>query len=120
MGGIDHALMWFSVSRKLGDGVWHPLLANAAYYTKAAGSVTVQIYNATAYEDRERSLGTLPQGYRPSDVVHANGSADRGAIGLLVNSNGSTYVRVDPGGEVIIYRGVSGAMTGQVTFPCAP
>lgn len=113
---------WDSVSREvaelLGDGKWHALLDGAVYYMRSASSVTVQLYNVTSYTDRDRSLGTLPAGYRPSDSVHSNAGADRAAISVMAAGSTIGYIRVNPNGEVVLLKGVSGAFSGQATFPC--
>ena len=106
-----------SVSHELGDGQWHTLLENGAFYMRTGAAVTVQLYNVTAYSDKDRSLGTLPAGYRPSDSISSNAGADRAAMGLVASGYDISYVRVSPGGEVVLPKGVSGPMTGQVSFP---
>lgn len=78
----------------------------------------MQIYNCTAYVDRDRILATLPAGYRPTSAIE--GSTNIGAIGQAFAGQSMCFVRVLTSGEVIIAKGgIDGdPATGQVSFPC--
>ena len=101
-----------SVSRNL----WKTLLANAAHYARSGGLVVVQIYNLTLQKSVRRSVGTLPEGFRPTGAATWDG---RSAVGLVFGGGSNlAYAYVSPSGEVWCdYAPADGDYTGQVVFP---
>lgn len=95
---------------------WQTLLANACYYFKSGGIVVVQLYNLTLTRGARRSVGTLPEGFRPTGAATWDG---RAAVGVVYGGGASfAYAYVSPSGEVWCqYAEIDGDYTGQVVFP---
>lgn len=95
---------------------WQTLLANACHYFKSGGVVVVQIYNLTLTRGARRSVGTLPDGYRPTGAATWDG---RAAVGVVFGGDTNlAYAYVSPSGEVWCqYAAADGDYTGQVVFP---
>ena len=94
-------------------------MQDGACYRKDGNTVFIQIYNCTAYSDRDRTIGTLPDGFRPTEPIE--GSSGIGAISLANAGQATCFVRVMLSGDVILAKGgASGAVSGQISFPVIP
>lgn len=95
---------------------WRTLLTNACHYFRSGGVVVVQLYNLTLTKGARRSVGTLPDGYRPTGAATWDG---RSAVGIVFGGGASlAYAYVSPEGEVWCdYATADGDYTGQVAFP---
>lgn len=95
---------------------WQTLLTNAAHYARSGGLVVVQLYNLTLQKSVRRSVGTLPEGFRPTGAATWDG---RSAVGLVYGGGSNiAYAYVSPEGEVWCdYATADGDYTGQLVFP---
>lgn len=95
---------------------WQTLLTNAAYYARSGGLVVVQLYNLTLSKSVRRTVGTLPEGFRPTGAATWDG---RSAVGLAYGGGSNiAYAYVSPEGEVWCqYATADGDYTGQLVFP---
>lgn len=95
---------------------WQTLLTNAAHYARSGGLVVVQLYNLTLQKSVRRSVGTLPEGFRPTGAATWDG---RSAVGLVYGGGSYiAYAYVSPEGEVWCdYATADGDYTGQLVFP---
>lgn len=78
--------------------------------------VVVHVYNCTANRDSNRTIGTLPEDYRPKYPIE--GSSDLGAIGIVSNVKVTKFIRVYLDGRVVLdaHDDNSRNFTGQVVF----
>ena len=95
---------------------WQTLLTNAAYYVRSGGLVVVQLYNLTLSKSARRTVGTLPEGFRPTGAATWDG---RSAVGFVYGGGSNiAYAYVSPAGEVWCnYAPADGVYTGQLVFP---
>ena len=92
------------------------LLSGGCCYDRVGGIVVVHIYNCSALKSSDRTLGTLPVGFRPTKAIE--GSDDIGAIGYVTNLKTSQFVRVYLDGRVTIGQigDENREVSGQVMF----
>lgn len=92
------------------------LLSGGCSYDYVGGIVVVHVYNCTANRDSNRTIGTLPEGYRPKFPIE--GSSDLGAIGIVSNIKATKFIRVYLDGRVVLdeHDDNSRNFTGQVVF----
>lgn len=92
------------------------LLPGGCSYDYVGGMVVVHVYNCTANRDSNRTIGTLPEGYRPKYPIE--GSSDLGAIGIVSNAKVTSFIRVYLDGRVVLdgHDDNSRDFTGQVIF----
>lgn len=92
------------------------LLPGGCSYDYVGGMVVVHVYNCTANRDSNRTIGTLPEGYRPKYQIE--GSSDLGAIGIVSNAKVTRFIRVYLDGRVVLdeHDDNSRDFTGQVIF----
>ena len=95
---------------------WQTLLTNACHYARSGGMVVLQIYNLTLQKSVRRSVGTLPEGFRPTGAATWDG---RSAVGIVYGGGSNlAYAYVSPSGEVWCdYAPADGDYTGQLVFP---
>lgn len=97
---------------------WTTLLQGGACYNKDGNTVTVQVYNCTAYGNRERVVGTLPEGFRPTKAIE--GSSTIGAMNDVAAAGHLAFLQVELDGTVTLGRlagtDTNAAVTGQVSF----
>ena len=95
---------------------WQTLLTNACHYARSGGMVVVQLYNLTLSKSARRTVGTLPEGFRPTGAATWDG---RSAVGLVYGGGSNlAYAYVSPEGEVWCdYASADGDYTGQLVFP---
>ena len=97
---------------------WTTLLQGGACYNKDGNIVTVQVYNCTAYSNRERVVGTLPEGFRPTKAIE--GSSTIGAMNDVAAAGHLAFLQVELDGTVTLGRlagtDTNAAVTGQVSF----
>ena len=94
------------------------LLSGGCCYDRVGGLVVVHLLNcSTGTGGAQRTIGTLPQGYRPTKAIE--GSSNIGAINKVFANQQSNFVRVYTDGRVVLDKFGSGSMdwTGQVVFP---
>lgn len=72
--------------------------------------------NCTANRTSTRTLGTLPEDYRPKNPIE--GSSDIGAIGVVSNIKATIFIRVYLDGRIVLdkHDDNSRTFTGQVVF----
>ena len=79
--------------------------------------VVVHLLNcSTGTGGAQRTIGTLPEGFRPSKAIE--GSSNLGAIAKVFDNQQSNFVRVYTDGRVVLDKFGSESMdwTGQVLF----
>ena len=100
---------------------WITLLQGGACYNKDGNTVTVQVYNCTAYSNRERVVGTLPEEFRPTKAIE--GSSTIGAMNDVAAAGHLAFLQVELDGTVTLGRlagtDTNAAVTGQVSFVIA-
>lgn len=97
---------------------WTTLLQGGACYNKDGNIVTVQVYNCTAYSNKKRVIGTLPEGFRPTKAIE--GSSTIGAMNDVAAGGYLAFLQVELDGTVTLGRlsgtDTNAAVTGQVSF----
>lgn len=94
------------------------LLSGGCCYDRVGGLVVVHLLNcSTGTGGAQRTIGTLPEGFRPSKAIE--GSSNIGAIAKVFDNQQSNFVRVYTDGRVVLDKFGSESMdwTGQVIFP---
>lgn len=111
----------FQSASEFRDSISHSrgtLLSGGCCYDRAGGLVVVHLLNcSTGAGGAKRTIGTLPEGFRPSKAIE--GSSDLGAIAKVFANQQSSFVRVYTDGRVVLDKFGSESMdwTGQVLFP---
>ena len=107
-----------SLNSRIDGTGWETLLEGGASYAKTGGTVIVQIYNFTAYNDQERIVGTLPEECRPTMPIE--GTDNVGAVGAAVGNGYNCLIKVRLDGRVSLTdssSSVGNSVWGQVIFP---
>ena len=107
-----------SLNSRIDGTGWETLLEDGASYAKTGGTVIVQIYNCTAYNDQERIVGTLPEECRPTMPIE--GTDNVGAVGVAVGNGYNCLIKVRLDGRVSLTdssSSVGNSVWGQVIFP---
>lgn len=81
-------------------------LGNGGTYEARNGVVVVRVVNVTQTGNKDRTIGTLPAGLRPSDTV----------FGVTNYSQYAGLLKVSTSGTVSVWAPYSGDYTGQVVF----
>lgn len=93
------------------------LLSGGCCYDRVGGLVIIHLFNcSTGTGGAQRTIGTLPEGYRPSKAIE--GSSNLGAINKVFANQQSNFVRVYTDGRIVLDKFGSESMdfTGQVMF----
>lgn len=110
--------VYMRIQHSISHTNWITLLQGGACYNKDGNTVTVQVYNCTAYSNRERVVGTLPEGFRPTKAIE--GSSTIGAMNDVAAAGHLAFLQVELDGTVTLGRlagtDTNAAVTGQVSF----